>query len=104
MPYFNDLLGTHLDLKLFAQWYTIPVLIVFSIVVGLLAGSYPALFLSSFNPYEVLKGSVKNSMKNGRLRRILVVFQFAVSILLIIGTVIMYQQIKYILNKDVMIQ
>ena len=101
ISYFNNLLGANLILSLFANWYTVPVLILFSIVVGFLAGSYPALFLSSFNPYEVLKGNVKNSMKNGRLRRVLVVFQFAVSILLIVGTMIMYRQIKYMLNKDV---
>jgi putative ABC transport system permease protein len=101
LPYFNTLLGTKLVFSLFTSWCTIPVLIVFSILVGFLAGSYPALFLSSFNPYEVLKGSVKNSMKNGRLRRVLVIFQFAVSILLIVGTLIMYRQINYMLNKDV---
>jgi putative ABC transport system permease protein len=101
LPYFNHLLGASLSLKLFATWYTIPILILFSVIVGFLAGSYPALFLSSFNPYEVLKGSIKNSMKNGQLRRVLVVFQFAVSILLIVGTMIMYRQIKYMLNKDV---
>jgi putative ABC transport system permease protein len=101
LPYFNDLLGTTLALKLFTDWYIIPVLIVFSLLVGFLAGSYPALYLSSFNPYEVLKGSVRNSMKNGRLRQVLVVFQFAVSILLIVGTMIMYQQIRFMLNKDV---
>lgn len=101
LSYFNNLLGAHLALNIFASWYTIPVLILFSIFVGFLAGSYPALFLSSFNPYEVLKGSVRNSMKNGKLRRVLVVFQFAVSILLIVGTMIMYKQIKYMLNKDV---
>ena len=101
LPYFNNLLDTQLKLNLFIPWYTIPALIGFTLVVGLLAGSYPALFLSSFNPYEVLKGSVKNSMLNGRLRRVLVVFQFAVSILLIIGTMIMYRQIRYMLNKDV---
>jgi len=101
LPYFNNLLGAKLVLNLFAAWYTIPLLLLFSVFVGFLSGSYPAFFLSSFNPYEVLKGSVKNSMQNGRLRRVLVVFQFAVSILLIVGTMIMYRQIKYMLNKDV---
>jgi putative ABC transport system permease protein len=101
LPYFNNLLGARLDLSLFTTWYTIPVLILFSIIVGFLAGTYPAFFLSSFNPYEVLKGNMKNSMKNGRFRRVLVVFQFAVSILLVVGTIIMYRQINYMLNKDV---
>jgi putative ABC transport system permease protein len=100
LPFFNNLLGENLTFNLFTGWYTIPALILFSLFVGFLAGSYPAFYLSSFNPYEVLKGSMKNSMKNGWLRRILVVFQFAVSILLIVGTLIMYRQIKYMLNKD----
>ena len=101
LPYFNNLLGTSLEINLFVKWYTIPALVLFTIVVSILSGSYPALFLSSFNPYEVLKGGVRNSMQNGRLRRVLVIFQFAVSILLIVGTMIMYQQIRYMLNKDV---
>ena len=101
LPYFNNLLGAHLILNFFARWYIIPVLIIFALFVGFLAGSYPALFLSSFNPYEVLKGSVKNSRRNGNLRRVLVVFQFTVSILLIIGTLIMYRQISYMLHKDI---
>jgi putative ABC transport system permease protein len=101
LPYFNNLLGADLNLKLFSEWYIIPGLLVFTLLVGIMAGSYPALFLSSFNPYEVLKGSVKASTQNGRLRRVLVVFQFAVSILLITGTIIMYRQISYMLNKDV---
>ena len=101
LPFFNNLLGARLELSLFKRWFTIPLLLLFSVLTGFLSGSYPALFLSSFSPYEVLKGSVKNGMKNGRLRRILVVFQFAVSILLIVGTMIMYRQIRYMLNKDV---
>jgi putative ABC transport system permease protein len=101
LPYFNNLLGTRLELRLFAKWYTVPALLLFTLLVGFLSGSYPALFLSSFNPVEVLKGSVKGSMQNGRLRRVLVVFQFAVSILLITGTLVMYRQIFFMLNKDV---
>lgn len=101
LPYFNNLLAADLRLDLFAGWYIIPVLILFTFLVSLMAGSYPALFLSSFSPYEVLKGNVRGSMYNGTLRRILVVFQFAVSILLITGTLIMYRQIYYMINKDV---
>jgi len=101
LPYFNNLLGSGLTLELFGKWYTIPALILFTLFVGLLAGSYPAFFLSSFNPYEVLKGNIRSGMQNGRLRKILVVFQFAVSILLIVGTMIMYRQIRFMLNKDV---
>ncbi len=101
LPYFNNLLGAGLKLKLLAAWYTIPALLAFTMFVGFLAGSYPALFLSSFNPIEVLKGSVRGNKQTGRLRRVLVVFQFAVSILLITGTMIIYRQISYMLNKDV---
>jgi putative ABC transport system permease protein len=101
LPYFNNLLNAKLVFNLFANWYIIPILILFSVFVGFISGSYPAFFLSSFNPYEVLIGSVKSRTKNGQLRRVLVVFQFVVSILLIVGTMVMYRQIKYMLNKDV---
>ncbi len=101
LPYFNGLLSAKLSLKLFSEWYTIPALLIFTAIVGIISGSYPAFFLSSFNPYEVLKGNARNTSGNGKLRRILVVFQFAVSILLIVGTLIMNKQIKYMLNKDV---
>ncbi|HUX94217.1 MAG TPA: ABC transporter permease [Bacteroidales bacterium] len=101
LPYFSNLLDINLELNLLRSMFTIPALILFAIFVGLLSGGYPAFFLSSFSPYEVLKGEVKNSMKNGNLRKVLVVFQFTVSILLIIGTIIMYRQISFMLNKDV---
>ena len=101
LPYFNNLLGTSLKLDLLENWYTIPVLLVFSFLVGSLSGGYPSVFLSSFDPIEVLKGSsVKGSSHRGTLRRILVVFQFAVSVLLITATMIMYRQIFFMLNKD----
>lgn len=101
LPYFNNLLGTQLELNLIARWYTIPVLLVFTLFVGFLSGTYPAFFLSSFNPVDVLKGSARGSSRNGGLRRVLVIFQFAVSILLITATAVMYSQISFMLNKDV---
>ena len=101
LPYFNNMLGASLSLNLFSKWYNIPVLLLFTLLVGFLAGSYPAMFLSSFNPSEVLKGGIKGTIHNGRIRRVLVVFQFAISILLITGTLVMYRQIFFMLNKDV---
>lgn len=100
LPYFNNLLGTQLELNLLARWDTIPYLLVFTIIVGIISGSYPAFYLSSFNPVDILRGSVKGSVRNVTLRRILVVFQFAVSILLLTATIVMYRQIYYMLNKN----
>ncbi len=100
LPYFNNLLGTKLSLSLFSNWYTIPALIGLSAIVGLLSGSYPAFFLSSFNPSVVLKGKFSNSMKHGRLRSVLVILQFSISIILIVGTVIMVRQIRYMMHSD----
>jgi len=100
LPYFNDLLDGHFNIPYLSQWYVIPALISIVVLIGLMAGSYPAFFLSSFKPVKVLHSSVKNSMKNGKLRSILVIFQFAVSIILITGTIVMYNQINFMLNKD----
>jgi putative ABC transport system permease protein len=100
LPYFNNLLQTKLTMNYFSDWRTIPLLIAITLFIGLLAGSYPAFFLSSFSPFVVLKGKLKNSMKNGQLRRVLVVLQFSISIVLIVGTLIMFRQIQFMLKKD----
>ena len=100
LPYFNNLLLTNLKLNFLSNGYTIPALILLAIFVGLLAGSYPAFYLSAFKPVVVLKGSIKDSMKNGKLRSILVILQFSISIILIVGTLIMFRQIQYMQNKD----
>ncbi|RPH31454.1 MAG: ABC transporter permease [Bacteroidales bacterium] len=100
LPFFNNLLHANLELNFFDSWVSIPSLILLSIFVGLLAGSYPAFYLSSFSPYAVLKGTLRNSMKNGKLRSVLVILQFTISIILIIGSTIMFHQINYMVNKD----
>ncbi len=100
LPFLNDLLGINLRMRYFSVWYTIPLLFLLSLVLGISAGSYPAFFLSSFSPSVVLKGKLRDSFKSGRLRSILVTLQFSISIILIAGTVIIFRQIQYMLNKD----
>lgn len=100
LPYINQAIGTELQLDLVAQWYLIPLFIAFAILVGVFAGSYPAFYLSSFSPAKVLKSGISSSKINTRLRSTLVVVQFSISIVLIIGTLIMFRQINYMLKKD----
>ncbi len=100
LPSFNDLVDKHLSLDL-AQpmfWLAAILIILFT---GIVAGSYPALYLSSFNPVKVLKGTFLTGKKSALPRHILVVGQFAISILLISATIIVYQQIQYIKNRDI---
>lgn len=100
LPFFNDLIDTKVSFNPFSHFYTIPLLLLFSLVVGILAGIYPAFYLSSFNPSTVLKGKIRDGVKNGKLRSVLVSVQFLISIVLIIGTIIMYRQLEFMLNKD----
>ena len=100
LPFFNDLLGTSLTLRLSDTWFMIPVLILFAVLTGVLAGSYPAFFLSAFSPIRVLKGGKNNSSHKGGLRKVLVVLQFTISITLIVGTLIMHRQIVYMIERD----
>lgn len=99
LPIFNDLSGKNLHLDFMANPLTLAGLLAFGLVVGVLAGSYPAFFLSSFKPVAVLKGRFTGSKKTIGLRSGLVVFQFCISICLIVGTTVVYQQLSYIQNK-----
>lgn len=100
LPWFNELLGMKLSVGYFDQWYVIPLLLSSAIVIGILAGAYPAFYLSSFNPYEVLKGKKVSTKGSGRLKSILVVLQFSISIILIIGTLIMFRQLNFMMDKE----
>jgi len=100
MPLFNQMAGKQLGFTLGSLTWLIPSLLISTVVIGLLAGSYPAFFLSAFQPIDVLKGKVSAGLKGGFLRSFLVVFQFSISIFLIIGTLVIYNQLSFIQNKD----
>jgi putative ABC transport system permease protein len=100
LPLFNNIAVKSMHLYSLFSPLVLPLVIALPFVVGLIAGSYPAFFLSAFKPIEVLKGKLMLSGKRGGLRSILVVFQFATSILLIIGTIVIYRQLNFIQTKD----
>ncbi len=100
LPYFNNLLEIKMKADLFGTWYKLPLLLLTSVFIGIMAGSYPAFYLSSFNPYMVLKGSKLSGHNSGKLRNLLVILQFAISIILIIGTMIMFRQLQFMQNKE----
>ncbi|HEX8331993.1 MAG TPA: ABC transporter permease, partial [Segetibacter sp.] len=99
LPYFNELSSKQLSLSPSAHPVLLPVLITCSIIVGILAGTYPAFYLSSFQPVQVLKGKLAGGSKHSFFRSSLVVFQFAISIGLIIGTIVIYRQLNFIQTK-----
>jgi putative ABC transport system permease protein len=98
LPYFNSIASKSLMLP-WNEWWFLPVLLISSLIIGLIAGLYPAFYLSVFKPIDVLKGSLSIGSRSGKLRSSLVVFQFTTSVVLIIGTLIIYQQMDFILNK-----
>ncbi|MDP4262376.1 MAG: ABC transporter permease [Bacteroidota bacterium] len=99
LPAFNEVSGKKMSLGSLFSPYILPLLIALPFLVGLMAGSYPAFYLSAFRPIEVLKGKLRLGSKSGGLRSVLVVFQFATSVILIISTIVVYRQLNYIQNK-----
>jgi predicted permease len=99
LPAFNSLVDKHLVLPITQPvfWISALVIVLFT---GIVAGSYPALYLSSFNPVKVLKGTFTAGKKTVLPRHVLIVGQFVISILLISATIVVYQQIKMIRNRD----
>jgi len=98
LPYFNSVLGISLAFP-WTAWWLLPGLILGSLIIGIIAGVYPAFYLSSFQPIKVLKGNVSRGGKKSTLRSSLVVFQFSISIVLIVSTLIINQQMDFILTK-----
>ncbi len=98
LPAFNSIAAKSILIPL-TSWWFLPIIIISALFIGILAGLYPAFYLSSFRPINVLKGSLSTGSKSGKLRSGLVVFQFTTSVILIIGTLIIYKQMDYILKK-----
>ena len=98
LPFFNNLANAQIvfPFKSAIFW---SIALAMGVVVGILAGSYPAFFLSAFKPLKVLKSSVELEGKGGYLRNSLVVFQFMISVMLLIGTGVIYKQLNYIQTK-----
>jgi putative ABC transport system permease protein len=100
LPYFNQLTEKEMSLQISNPYFWL-IMIAFTLLTGLLAGSYPAFYLSSFNPVNVLKGNLKLGRSDALPRKILVVIQFASSVILMIGTTVIYQQIQYGKNQPI---
>lgn len=101
LPYFNNLSGKNIDVHFFEMPWLIVSIVGLTLLVGFLAGSYPAFYLSAFRPVKVLKGEVASGFRSSKLRSALVIFQFCVSILLIVSTIVIYSQLRYIRHKDI---
>lgn len=99
LPSFNELASKELAFTQLFDLTYVSYMVAIMFIVGLFAGSYPAFYLSRFQPAEVLKGKVRLGMKSGVLRSLLVVFQFSISIILMIGTAVVFDQLSFIQNK-----
>ncbi len=100
LPVLNKMTGNNFEMSTFFQWEYLLFILGIAIMVGFLAGSYPALYLSRFKPILVLKGSFFRGAKKSGFRNVMVVVQFVISVSLIAGTFLIYRQLDYINNKD----
>lgn len=98
-PFFASLVGKNIDISLISDPLTIALLFVGWLVLAILAGFYPSMVLTSFKPVQILKGNFRHSKYGGLVRKSLVVFQFVISSALIVGTLVVYNQINYMKNK-----
>jgi putative ABC transport system permease protein len=100
LPYFNKLTEKEMSLQVASPLFWL-IMIIFTLLTGLLAGSYPAFYLSSFNPVNVLKGNLNIGRSDALPRKILVVIQFTCSVILMIGTIVVYREIQYGKNRPI---
>lgn len=101
LPFFNDLASKSLSISSLFEPGFLPYLLLIPLFVGIVAGSYPAFYLSSFQPIKVLKGKLSSGFRKSTFRSGLVVLQFTATIFLIIATVVVYNQLRFIQNTKV---
>ena len=100
LPFFNQIANKEMSLHPFSNLLSIPVLVCFAVVVGIIAGSYPAFYLSSFHPIDVLRSEFGQGGRKSLLRSGFVIFQFAISIALFVGTFIIFAQLRYVQTRN----
>jgi len=99
LPVFEQISGKELRFAALGQPVTAAIVMALTLAIGLLAGAYPAFFISAFRPSPILRGQLAGGVKRGRFRRALVVFQFAVSVVMIVGTFVVSGQLRFIQTK-----
>jgi putative ABC transport system permease protein len=100
MPKFNLLAGKNFDLHILYSPQLLISLLIIIVIVGILGGSYPAFFLSRFSPVTVLKGEITQGSAGSLFRKVLVVIQFAISVIMIVCTMVVFRQLNYLKTKD----
>jgi len=100
LPVFNQLAGKTISDSIFSNPFQLVILLLSAIIIGIVAGFYPSIVLSSYKPVNVLKGRFSTGQKGLLLRKSLVVFQFTISVVLITGTIVVYRQLGFMRNQD----
>ncbi|HPI87097.1 MAG TPA: ABC transporter permease, partial [Bacteroidales bacterium] len=101
LPDFNELAGKTMEFSMFIQPGVISLVIIITLLVGVVSGSYPSFYLSSFMPITVLRGKISKAGKaSGILRRLLVIIQFFIAIIMIIGTIVVSSQLNFLRNTN----
>jgi putative ABC transport system permease protein len=100
LPVFNNLAGKSIPFSTILQPATLGILLAIVVFVGLMGGSYPALYLSNFEPIKILKGNLAKSSSNVVLRRVLVITQFTIAMVMLICTIVVFNQLNYLRSRD----